>query len=69
MRPVFSSNPSSTKLTRNDRARQRALQEELAAWVLVPMFLMCGYWAVQAVTTHANATASLEKPTILARLR
>jgi hypothetical protein len=68
MRSVFSS-PSLAKSTRNDRARRRALHEELAAWVLVPLFLMGGYLAVQAVTTQTTATASLEKPTILARLR
>ncbi|GJD48192.1 hypothetical protein OPKNFCMD_0908 [Methylobacterium crusticola] len=60
--PAATVTPPSPKLTRREKRRQRrrrrVVGEEILAWILVPLILLGGYWAVNAGFSVLGTTPS-----------
>ncbi|BAQ48694.1 MULTISPECIES: hypothetical protein [Methylobacterium] len=60
--PAATVTPPSPKVTRRERRRQRRrrrkIGEEILGWILVPVIVLCCYWAINAGFTFFGTTPS-----------
>lgn len=61
--PAATVAPPSPRLTRREKRRQRRrrrkIGEEILGWILVPMILIAGYWAINAGFGFFGTTPSV----------
>ena len=60
--PAAAVAPPSPQVTRRERRRQRRrrrkIGEEILGWILVPVIVLCCYWAINAGFTFFGTTPS-----------
>ncbi|AWN48138.1 hypothetical protein DK419_18845 [Methylobacterium terrae] len=61
--PAATVTPPSPKVTRREKRRQRRrrrkIGEEILGWILVPLILLAGYWAINAGFAFFGTTPSV----------